>query len=120
MWAWAGFHRSYICFWLRIQICCSHISPPQPVLRSATGESPTALFRCSHPPPKRHLGKVSLKKPSTEGNNPENKLTFAPRSLCFGAVLLAEDAGERGCWVDDGQRFSTVLPHPVIRVTACV
>lgn len=31
-----------------------------------------------------------------------------------------ENLGERGSWVDDGQRFSTLLRHPVIRVTGCV
>lgn len=45
MWAWAGFQCSYICLWLRIQICSSHICPPQSLQRSAAGVSQTAHFQ---------------------------------------------------------------------------
>lgn len=92
----------------------SHISPPQSLLRSAAGVSQTARFQRANSQTTQQettMG-VSLRK-----NNP-------PRQFQIGVSLLShygfENLGERGCWVDDGQRFSTLLRHPVIRVTGCV
>lgn len=118
-----------------MQICCSHISPPQSLQSLAPQER---LRQCVFIPEfcatsqrreEETAVEALLTLPSIKTSEKYITQTQLSIHICVHVtlflyfkttVLFAESLGERGCWVDNTQRFSTVLCHPVIRVTGCV